>query len=102
MTKPKNEEPNHEIVQEETPVIRVLGELRRHYFKQENRFNFEDLVVTLENNLFEDDIYEIIESNVQYLKSHKQLKIDLFSKFDSLIEREKIQSDEIKAGKSAF
>lgn len=93
MNKPLVEDPHNEDIQEETPVIRVLTELRSHYFKKENKFNNDDLVVTLENNILADEIYHIIFKNVESWKSSKKLMKDLFSEFDELIAQNIVKTD---------
>ncbi len=85
-TKPRHEEPiNENVLEESSPLIKILLELRTHYSMHENKFGI-DLVSTLENNSNVDWIYELITSNVESWKQNKSLKGDLFLKFGELIE----------------
>lgn len=86
MNKSQSEETASVEDQEGTALIRVLTELRGHYFKSE-KFSMDDLVGTLENNGLVDEIYDIILKSVDSLKVTRQLKIDIFSEFDTLIEQ---------------
>lgn len=88
--KPTKEEVTSEnVIEESSPLIRILLELRAHYSKNENKFGMDKLVSTLENNSNADLIFEIISSNVESWNYMKKIKTDLFTRIDKLIEDNK-------------
>ncbi len=84
-TKPKSEEPANETLPDDTPLIRVLSELKTHYSAKSNKFGIDGLVSTLENNEFADTVYTLIMDSVSSWSSKKTISTSLFEKFDELI-----------------
>jgi hypothetical protein len=85
--KPTKEEVITEnVIEESSPLIKILLELRAHYSKNENKFGMDKLVSTLENNSNANLIYEIISSNVESWNQMKKIKTDLFTRIDKLME----------------
>ena len=80
---------NEDVHEDASPLTKVLLELRSHYLKNENKFGIEELVSALENNSNVDIIYELISTNAETWKSTKTVNLNLFSKFDELIESDK-------------
>lgn len=86
-TKPLIEDaPNEEEdVHEDSPLIKVLQELRSHYLKKETKYTIDELVFIFENTLLADNVYQVIYENVEAYKTKKNIEPDLFDKFDGLI-----------------
>ncbi|MDP1814623.1 MAG: hypothetical protein Q8K92_09275 [Leadbetterella sp.] len=72
-------------VHEDSPLIRVLLEVKSHYLKSEAKFNLDELVSVFENTLKEEDVFRLILNSVESYKSTKRIAEDLFLNFDQLI-----------------
>ena len=90
-TKPKIEEHHAESVpDEQSPVIKVLLELRNHYSNPENKFGINRLITILEDESYSEEIFKIISTNVTALKHERKVKSDFFEKFDVIIETDPV------------
>jgi hypothetical protein len=69
---------------EESPILKILLDLRNHYSSSTAKYNFKDLTSMFENNNFELEIMEILKNS---LKSYKFENISI--EFDNLIESSK-------------
>jgi hypothetical protein len=89
--KPTTEEPDTEKVpDDQSPVIKVLLELRHHYSSPENKFGINRLITILEDESYSEEIFKIISSNVTALRHERKVKADFFEKFDVIIETEPV------------
>jgi hypothetical protein len=84
-TKPKHEEPTNESLPDDSPLIKVLTELRTHYSSKSNKYGIDELVLTLENNHFAEEVYSLIIDSVTSWSSTNKINKTLFDKFDELI-----------------